>query len=31
VTRIAENEWEIAKTGTFQFVPLLGKFGWSED
>jgi protein-L-isoaspartate(D-aspartate) O-methyltransferase len=31
VTRKAENEWEIAKNGTYQFVPLLGKFGWAED
>jgi protein-L-isoaspartate(D-aspartate) O-methyltransferase len=30
VTRKAENEWEIVKNGTYQFVPLLGKFGWSE-
>lgn len=31
VTRKTESEWEIVKGGTFQFVPLLGKFGWAEE
>ncbi len=31
VTRKADNEWEIVKNGNYQFVPLLGKFGWSEN
>ena len=31
VTRIAENEWQIAKDGYYQFVPLLGKQGWQEE
>jgi protein-L-isoaspartate(D-aspartate) O-methyltransferase len=31
VTRKTEQEWEIAKNGHYQFVPLLGKFGWSEE
>lgn len=31
VTRTAEAEWEIHKNGYYQFVPLLGKFGWPEN
>jgi protein-L-isoaspartate(D-aspartate) O-methyltransferase len=31
VTRKSETEWEIVKNGTYQFVPLLGKFGWAEE
>ncbi|MFN8397818.1 MAG: protein-L-isoaspartate(D-aspartate) O-methyltransferase [Bacteroidia bacterium] len=31
VTRISETEWQIEKRGYFQFVPLVGKQGWSEE
>ena len=31
VTRKTENEWEIVKNGYYQFVPLVGKEGWSEE
>jgi protein-L-isoaspartate(D-aspartate) O-methyltransferase len=31
VTRKSETEWEIVKNGSYQFVPLLGKFGWAEE
>jgi protein-L-isoaspartate(D-aspartate) O-methyltransferase len=31
VTRKSDTEWEIAKNGHYQFVPLLGKEGWSEE
>jgi len=29
VTRVSETEWEIDKKGSFQFVPMIGKQGWS--
>lgn len=31
VTRTSEAEWQIEKRGYFQFVPLVGKQGWSEE
>lgn len=31
VTRKSESEWEIVKNGYYQFVPLVGKQGWTED
>jgi protein-L-isoaspartate(D-aspartate) O-methyltransferase len=31
VTRKSDTEWEIIKNGKYQFVPLLGKEGWSEE